>query len=392
MMRFILSVLIILTAFSGYGQKLSGQWTGGFNSNGDMFGGGNEYVLELEVKGEDVSGYSYTYFNIAGKRCYVICRLSGSYEKASKSITVKEVEKVKSNTPPDFRDCLQIHYLTYMKSEGKEVLVGKWKSAKAEVPCGTGETELERKQLVKVVPQTTNPPVASKNNPPSVSKPPVAKSGSSAPKTSATKPPAAKTGTTTKPPLAKTGTTPPKTTATTKAPTRTPPKTSTATTKPTTQPPLKTKEPAVASTSPNKTQTIEKNLPSIEKPKAPSTISTGISRIDKRNKEIIKTIEVDSRSFRVDLYDNGQIDGDTISLYLNGKLMVSRQRLSTEPVTLKIMMTEDDNELIMYAENLGSIPPNTALMVVTVGDKRFEVNISSSEKTNGAVRFRYREQ
>jgi hypothetical protein len=93
----------------------------------------------------------------------------------------------------------------------------------------------------------------------------------------------------------------------------------------------------------------------------------------------------------VDLYDNGQIDGDTISLYLNGKLMVSRQRLSTEPITLKVTMTEDDNELIMYAENLGSIPPNTALMVVTVGDKRYEVNISSSEKTNGAVRFRYRE-
>jgi hypothetical protein len=389
MMRSILTVLIILSSISGYGQKLSGQWTGGFNSNGDMFGGGNEYVLELEVKGEDVSGYSYTYFIIGGKRCYVICRLSGSYEKASKSITVREVEKVKSNTPPDFRDCLQVHYLTYMKSEGKEVLVGKWKSAKADVPCGAGETELERKQLVKVVPQTTTPPVASKNNPPSSdTKPPVAKSGSTAPKTSATKP---ATGTTTKPstnpPVAKTGTTPPKTNTTTRTPTSTPPKTSTATTKP---PTTRPKEPAVA-TAPSKTQTIDKNLPSIEKPKAPSTISPGISRIDKRNKEIIKTIEVDSRSFRVDLYDNGQIDGDTISLYLNGKLMVSRQRLSTEPITLKVTMTENDNELIMYAENLGSIPPNTALMVVTVGDKRYEVNISSSEKTNGAVRFRYRE-
>jgi hypothetical protein len=383
MMRYILTVLIILSAITGFGQKLSGQWTGGFNSNGDMFGGGNEYVLELEVKGEDVTGYSYTYFNISGKRCYVICRLSGSYEKASKSIIVREVEKVKSNTPPDFRDCLQVHYLTYMKSEGKEVLVGKWKSAKADVPCGVGETELERKQLVKVVPQSTTPPIASKNSPPSATKPPVAKSGSADPKTPSTKP-----ATGTNPPVAKAGATPPKT-STTKPATGTPPKTSTATAK---APTSKPKEPAVA-TAPNKTQTIDKNVPSIEKPKAPSTItSPGISRIDKRNKEIIKTIEVDSRSFRVDLYDNGQIDGDTISLYLNGKLMVSRQRLSTEPISLKVTMTEDDNELIMYAENLGSIPPNTALMVVTVGDKRYEVNISSSEKTNGAVRFRYREQ
>ena len=90
------------------------------------------------------------------------------------------------------------------------------------------------------------------------------------------------------------------------------------------------------------------------------------------------------------MYDNGQIDGDTISLYFNGKLMVSRQRLSTEPIHLNITIdpTRADNELVMYAENLGSIPPNTALMVVTVGDKRYEVNISSSEQTSGTVRFK----
>ncbi len=374
MTRSFLTVLIFLTALQGYGQRLSGQWSGGFNS-GDMFGGRNEYVLELEVKGETVAGYSYTYFNLINKRCYVICRLSGSYDKASKSITVKEVEKVKSNTPPDFKDCLQIHYLTYLKTEGKEVLVGKWKPANAGDNCGTGQTELERKQLVKVVPQTSTPPVASKNNPP---KKTTTAPSATAPKTGATR---------SVPPVAKSGTTP-KTTTTPK--TNTPPKTSTATTKPPATA-SKPKTPAVASNSTNKTQTIEKNLPSIEKPKAPSTIiSPGISRIDKRSKQIIKTIEVDSKTFRVDLYDNGQIDGDTISLYLNGKLMVSRQRLSTEPVSLNVTMSDDDNELIMYAENLGSIPPNTALMVVTVGDKRYEVNISSSEQTNGAVRFHYR--
>jgi hypothetical protein len=329
-----------------------------------MFGGQNEYVLELEVKGETVAGYSYTYFNLISKRCYVICRLSGSYDKASKSIMVKEVEKVKSNTPPDFKDCLQIHYLTYMKSEGKEVLVGKWKPANPADNCGTGETELERKQLVKVVPQNSAPPVASKNNPKSTT-----------PSTSTPKPGATRTN----PPVAKSGTTPKTTTA---------PKTATSKPPATT---AKPKPPAVASNNPNKTQTIDKDLPKIEKPKAPSTIVTpGISRIDKRSKQIIKTIEVDSKTFRVDLYDNGQIDGDTISLYLNGKLMVSRQRLSTEPISLNVTMSEDDNELIMYAENLGSIPPNTALMVVTVGDKRYEVNISSSEQTNGAVRFHYR--
>lgn len=358
-MRFVLTVFVLVFVMQGYAQKLTGQWTGGFQSGSDMLGGQTEYVLELEISGTEVAGYSYTYFNIGGKRCYVICRLQGEYEKQSKSILVKEVEKVKSNTPPDFRDCLQTHSLTYMKSEGKEVLVGKWKPTYEKDNCGVGQTELERKQLVKVVPQNTTPPVASKTNPaPKNTKPPTA--AKPIPKTSA-------------PPVAKTTT----------------PKTATAAPKPKPAAPKTT--PPVAIT-PKKPQTIEKTVPSIEKPKAPSTISgPDISKFDRRSRQIIKTVEVDSKTFRVELYDNGQIDGDTISLYMNGKLMVSRQRLSTTPISLSINLDDTkENELIMYAENLGTIPPNTALMVVTVGDKRYEVNISSSEQTNGAVRFSLR--
>jgi hypothetical protein len=68
--------------------------------------------------------------------------------------------------------------------------------------------------------------------------------------------------------------------------------------------------------------------------------------------------------------------------------MVSRQRLSTTPISLTIDLSDDDQQdLVMYAENLGTIPPNSALMVVTSGGKRYEVNITSSEQTNGAVRF-----
>jgi hypothetical protein len=95
----------------------------------------------------------------------------------------------------------------------------------------------------------------------------------------------------------------------------------------------------------------------------------------------------------IDAVDNGQIDGDTVSLYFNGKLMISKERLSAKPITLRIRIdpNQDDNDLVMYAENLGSIPPNTSLMVVTVGDKRYEVNITSTDQTSGTVRFKLRE-
>lgn len=104
-------------------------------------------------------------------------------------------------------------------------------------------------------------------------------------------------------------------------------------------------------------------------------------------------IELDVPQFRVELYDNGQVDGDTVSLFFNNRLMVAQKRLSTTPISLDLVIdrSKPDNELVMYAENLGSIPPNTALMVVTARDKRYEVNITSTEDVNGAVRFRLKQ-
>lgn len=369
MKRFVLLAVLFLLLGKADGQSISGQWKGGFNSGGRPDANGQtQYVLELEVKGTQVSGYSYTYFAGYEKRYYVICRLTGSYDKKSKSLEVTEVEKVKANTPPDFLDCLQIHSLTYMKgTDSREVLVGKWKPARPQDNCGTGATELERKALVKVVPKTTPPSTASRSNPKNSTG--TAKTTTPAPKngsTSKTTTPASKTGST-----VKTTTPAPKTSTTAKS-----------ATPGTTTPPVAevTKKP----------ETIEKNLPSIEKPKAPSTIQQTTTKLNMRSKQVIKTVEVEANSFRVDLYDNGQIDGDTISVFYNGKLMVSRQRLSTEPISIQITLdpNKEDNELVMFAENLGTIPPNTALMIVTVAGKRYEVNISSSEQTSGTVRFR----
>ena len=111
--------------------------------------------------------------------------------------------------------------------------------------------------------------------------------------------------------------------------------------------------------------------------------------IDKRNSTLIKTIQLVNETFKVDLYDNGDIDGDSISLFFNGKLLLSHQRLSDKAISLTLSTdnNRDVNELVMYAENLGEIPPNTALMVVTDGNNRYEVRITSDLEQSGAIRF-----
>ena len=115
--------------------------------------------------------------------------------------------------------------------------------------------------------------------------------------------------------------------------------------------------------------------------------------LEKRNNELVKEFTVDHDSISVTLYDNGIVDGDTITLVYNDSILTTHKMLTEKPLTfwIKIKPGNQRNELQMYAENLGSIPPNTALMIIYDGNKRYEVNIKSTEKTNGSVSFKLRE-
>jgi hypothetical protein len=144
--------LFLMSPLFSLAQNLSGQWIGGFASQDEASGRKTNYVLEIEVTGTKISGHSYTYFAISGKQYFVICKLSGTYDKGSKSLIVNEIENVKTNTPPDFENCLQSHQLTYLKQKDREILVGKWKPFIKESNCGSGETELERKKLERTIP------------------------------------------------------------------------------------------------------------------------------------------------------------------------------------------------------------------------------------------------
>jgi hypothetical protein len=108
-----------------------------------------------------------------------------------------------------------------------------------------------------------------------------------------------------------------------------------------------------------------------------------------RENELFKKIETEAGEIQINLYDNGEIDGDTVSIYHNNRLVRSHIRLSQEaiPITIAINASEPHHELVMVAENLGSIPPNTSVMVITTPRNRYEVFISSNTQKNAKVVF-----
>jgi hypothetical protein len=110
-----------------------------------------------------------------------------------------------------------------------------------------------------------------------------------------------------------------------------------------------------------------------------------------REKEIVKTVTLNTGDIKIEFYDNAEIDHDTITVLMNDKLLLYRQMLTDKPLTVHFTALPGvQYELVMYADNLGDIPPNTALMMVTAGSEKFEVFLSSSLEKSAAVHFVYK--
>jgi hypothetical protein len=112
-------------------------------------------------------------------------------------------------------------------------------------------------------------------------------------------------------------------------------------------------------------------------------------QLPQRDKDIQHTILLDTSLIKIDLYDNGEIDNDIITLLLDGKTIARSQLLARKPFSLSLDLSKEPTEhlLEMFADNLGSIPPNTALLVLTCKQKRYELNLSSNGKVNGSVKL-----
>ncbi len=172
-----------------------------------------------------------------------------------------------------------------------------------------------------------------------------------------------------------------------------------------------TKQPGTVKTvpQPKTVPTVVKQLPKTQPPvvsepikKAPEkqnvplvtpTPERDITRkMNARKKTEQSRLEVNVKKINLKVYDNGVVDNDTVSIFYNGKLLLSHQRLSETAIEFNLDLDEGvtEHEIIMYAENLGGIPPNTALIVITAGGKRYELRSKASLVENAVLVIEYK--
>ena len=113
--------------------------------------------------------------------------------------------------------------------------------------------------------------------------------------------------------------------------------------------------------------------------------------LTQRDNILLQSYHITTPDILVELFDNAEIDGDRVSVYHNNEIIVSNQTLTHEPITFKIHADAANrtHEFVLIAENLGTIPPNTALMRITVGQQVYKLSVKTDLKTNAKIDFFY---
>ena len=104
-----------------------------------------------------------------------------------------------------------------------------------------------------------------------------------------------------------------------------------------------------------------------------------------------ETIFFKSDSLSIALYDNGEVDGDSVSVIINDEMFIEKQGLKSSAFkkTYYVPRTESDSLLVvLYADNLGKYPPNTGLLQIKDGEEIFYVRFKADLDRNAAIVLR----
>jgi hypothetical protein len=118
--------------------------------------------------------------------------------------------------------------------------------------------------------------------------------------------------------------------------------------------------------------------------------ATAAAFVQERKTVAPQFVTFKSDSLELALYDNGEIDGDTVSVLLNGEIFMAKQGLKASAIkkTIYIQPGSEEITLVLYAENLGRYAPNTGLLVVHDGEDTYQIRFSADLQQNAAVVFR----
>ncbi len=389
-MRFIYTFLVSLIIHSScYTQTMKGIWRGYFEQvNFSMLQGGfskERYKYEVQIDqliDNAIKGVTYSFHNTD---FYAKVTCSGIYQSKRKTIVLKELKVIEVRKMDNTSACAMTCYLDYTKEGDLETLTGTYTSTNMDTKedCGTGTVYLERVTTTKFKkePFLLNENNTSKTKVPST---PLAKK----PIEKIKELPTAKT----LKPIVKKPITPISSTPKQKANTPKPGAEAFVVKKDTVQ--KKSIPNEVPYIKPKQQPTVN-TLPKNLEPKSITKESKEITPIPKilleRVNKVNATLEVDAKEVTLEFYDNGEIDGDYISIYKENKKLVDNKVLGLTPITLKLYFDDENKvqEIITVAESLGKVPPNTAFLVVTFGNKREEILLTSDNSKNATIVINY---
>jgi len=110
---------------------------------------------------------------------------------------------------------------------------------------------------------------------------------------------------------------------------------------------------------------------------------------DRDTRKTKESLNVRAKEILIKVWDDGQVDEDTISLLVNNRLILENHKLDKTKYELTVHLNKKHNYIELKAENLGNIPPNTAAISISDGKNERKIELSSTYEVNDAVEVIY---
>ena len=349
-------------------QNLTGRWQGSFIANGDALI--NNYTYELVIKENASHQITAQTITKKGDQFYASAFAKGSHSLRTQLVQIDETSFDQIKIANELEACLMSNFLTYKNMDGHEILEGSYMSTSVNGKrnCGSGKVFLEK---VPSLLSIKNTKVENKKTDTQKTKIVTAQN------TQAKFMPS--TTLLDKPSLS--STTKNTSNSTSKLIASAENTNSTTTVNPTTE--TTTDDVIVENETISTTTTAQNSIRN-------QPINLAWVLVGRENK-LVKKIITNSKKISLDLFDNGTIDNDTIIVFDNKKLLVNKKRLSYKAIHLEFDFTENlrEHEVIIVAHNMGTVPPNTALLLFKDGKVRQEYFITSTNKINAKILIVY---